>query len=90
MKSILTLAFLAGCATAVSAQTASITWHDSVRDIYIDNEIDRSAQFLTSDNPTRAAIISTRLDKAVVLDIDSRSLLVSPRDGFEFWSRRDQ
>src|SRR5262249_62146430 len=32
----------------------------------------------------------TRLDKAVVLDIDSRSLLVSPRDGFKFSTDRSE
>jgi len=74
--------------SASSVQTVTIKWHDSTRDIFIDNELDRSAQFLTSDNPIRAALISPKLDKAIVLEIDSRTLSVASKDAFKFSADR--
>jgi len=89
MKTILIIALVVGCATSMAAQTnQTISWHDSVRDVYIDNELDRTAQFLVSDNPSRAAIICSKLNKAIVLDIDSHTVNIIPKDKFKFSADR--
>ncbi|HSB12177.1 MAG TPA: hypothetical protein VLM38_22005, partial [Blastocatellia bacterium] len=59
----------ANLASASPAKPSSITWSDSTRDVYIDNELDRGAQVLTADSPSRLALISSRLDSAVVLEV---------------------
>lgn len=89
MKSALLLFFIFLLCALVEGGTqsdkyATLTWHDSVRDIYIDNELDRGAQFLTTDNPSRAALISSKLDKAIILDINERSLFTTPKNAFKF------
>src|SRR6266478_596320 len=48
---------------AASAQTnngPALNWIDTTRDVYVDNELDRGAQVLTSDSPSRLALLSAR------------------------------
>jgi thiol-disulfide isomerase/thioredoxin len=85
---------LLACTLALGAsQTdnyAILSWHDSVRDIYIDNELDRSAQFLITENPSRAALVSSKLDKAIILDINAHTLFSTPKEAFKFSDDRTE
>src|SRR5262249_34133942 len=89
MKTILIIALVVGCATSMAAQTnQTISWHDSVRDVYIDNELERTAQFLVIDNPSLAEINCSKLNKAIVLDIDTHTVNIIPKDKFKFSADR--
>ena len=79
------------CATAALAQSnmrAPISWHDSTRDVYIDNEIDRAAQVLVSDNPSRLALISPKLERAIILDTAERGISAVAKSNFQFTQDR--
>jgi len=81
------VALVALCAIAVAAQNEKsipLAWNDSTRDVYIDNEIDRTAQVLVCDSPSRLALISSKLDRAVVLDVQGRTVSSVAKDAFSF------
>lgn len=65
--------------------TQPVAWTDSTRDVFIDGEIDRSAQVLTSEATQRIALISARLERAVVLDTSRHTLYTCPLDSFRFY-----
>jgi thiol-disulfide isomerase/thioredoxin len=80
-------AVLLAVAAVASAQTHNSTlvaWTDSTRDIYIDNELDRGAQVLTADSPSRLVLISTKLESAIVLDVSERIVKILAKDSFQF------
>ena len=81
----LMLFFLIAFAANVPAQTsqlATTSWSDSTRDVYINNELDRGAQVMTADNPTRLALISSKLERAIVLDTNERTVSTVSKDAF--------
>jgi hypothetical protein len=81
----LTLFLILACAGAArSASQATLNWQDSTRDVYVNGELDRAAQVMTSDSPSRLLLISPRLDRAVVLDINDRSVSAITKDAFKF------
>jgi thiol-disulfide isomerase/thioredoxin len=71
-----------------SAGQGAINWRDSTRDVYIDNEIDRAAQVLTSDNPSRLALISPRFERALILDISQQTVIAVAKEAFKFSADR--
>ena len=71
--------------SAAQSKHEPVVWTDSTRDVYINGEIDRSAQVLTSEATQRIALISARLDRAVVLDTSRRTCLRSSPDSFRFY-----
>jgi thiol-disulfide isomerase/thioredoxin len=90
VKFLFALLVAAGIASA-SAQTSNapaINWSDSTRDVYIDNELDRAVQVLTADSPPRLAVISSKLDSAVVLNVQQHTVSTVSRDAFKFASDR--
>jgi hypothetical protein len=85
----LTIALLLGiaCSLLGLAQTnkpATLEWHDTTRDVLIDGEIDRATQVVSCDAPTRLAVLSPKLDKAVVLNIDDKSVNLMAKEAFRF------
>jgi thiol-disulfide isomerase/thioredoxin len=88
MKTLfLTLLLVAAGAAAARAQSGgptAINWHDSTRDVYINNDIDRAAQVLVSDSPSRMALISSRLERAIILDTSERTVTAVSKDAFHF------
>lgn len=76
----LLLCVVAGAARAGGFET--FTWNDATRDVYIDNEVDRAAQVLMLDTPRRVALISPKLDRAVVLDVSARTVNLMAKDAF--------
>src|SRR6185295_10196549 len=72
---------------AVPGQTnnpPAINWSDTTRDVYVDNELDRGVQVLTADSPSRLALISSKLDSAVVLDVSQHTVSTIAKDSFKF------
>lgn len=74
--------------SAAQSKHEPVVWTDSTRDVYINGEIDRSAQVLTSEATQRIALISPRLDRAVVLDTSRRAFYTSSPDSFRFYPDR--
>jgi hypothetical protein len=74
--------------TNKAAQTSLSNWSDSTRDVYIDNELDRDAQVLTAESPSRLALISTKLEFAVVLDVVEHSVKTISKTAFQFGADR--
>lgn len=85
---LFTLFVSAALASAQSGKTGAINWSDSTRDVYIDNELDRAAQVLTTDSPSRLALISSKLESAVVLDISEHTVSTTSKDVFKFVADR--
>ncbi len=84
---ILISLFIIACAVFGAAQEqkpAKSEWSDTTRDVLIDGEIDRSVQVLTAGQPTRLALLSPRFGKAIVLDVDKRSVGTLAKDAFQF------
>jgi thiol-disulfide isomerase/thioredoxin len=90
--SVLAVLFIAlgvlAAQTNRAAQTSLSNWSDSTRDVYIDNELDRDAQVLTAESPSRLALISARLESAVVLDVTEHSVKTISKAAFQFGADR--
>jgi len=86
MRLIILAALLvsANVAFARTYKQAPVTWGDSTRDVYIDNELDRDAQVLTADSPSRLALVSTKLESAIVLDVTEHTVKTLPKGSFQF------
>lgn len=90
VKILLALFVIAGVAAA-SAQTGKaplIAWSDTTRDVYVDNELDRGVQVLSADSPSRLALISAKLESAVVLNVAEHTVSTISKDLFQFSSDR--
>lgn len=77
---------LVGLAQADAPSTLS--WTDTTRDVYIDGELDRSAQVMRCSTPPCVALISSRLDQAMILSLPDRSVSTLPAEAFHFASNR--
>lgn len=90
MKVTLSLAlfFLAAIAAAQTIPSSTLNWSDSTRDVYIDNELDRDAQVLTADAPSRLALISSKFESALVLDVTEHTVKTLPKGSFQFGADR--
>lgn len=89
IKILFALFFVAGIRAAL-AQTPvhPINWSDTTRDVYIDNELDRGVQVLTAESPSRLALISARLESAVVLNVSDHTVSTITKAAFQFASDR--
>jgi len=91
MRATFLLALSVIVVSAVSARTTTapaINWSDSTRDVYVDNELDRSVQVLTADSPSRLAVISAKLETAVVLNVSEHTISTISKDAFKFGADR--
>lgn len=88
--STLILLFIVGALTTGAAQNRAepVAWTDSARDVIINGELDRAAQVLTSEETQRIAIISPKLESAVMLDLSRRTINTSSKDSFRFYPDR--
>lgn len=80
--------FLAAIAAAQTSPSVVSSWSDTTRDVYIDNEQDRDAQVLTADAPSRLALISAKLESAIVLDVTEHTVTTLPKGSFQFGADR--
>jgi len=85
-KTIFVLLIFAGIGgvTAQTGNAPSITWSDSTRDVYVDTELDRSAQVLTAESPSRLVLISSKLESAVVINVPEHTVSTTPKESFQF------
>lgn len=91
MRIKITSVLLLMAGIAASAQTSNgpaLNWTDTTRDVYVDNELDRGAQVLTADSPSRLALFSTKIEPAVVLDVAEHTVSTIPKDSFQFAADR--
>jgi len=86
MKFTITFAifFVTAIAATYTIAFSVTTWTDSTRDVYIDNELDRGAQVLTAESPSRLVLISTKLESAIVLDVIAHTVQTISKDAFTF------
>lgn len=83
IKSILLLiAFTVITATAQN-NAPMLSWNESVKDVYIDGQLDRNAQVFFCDAPKRIALISPKLDFAVILDQDNQTISTTLKEMFQ-------
>lgn len=83
---ILYFAFVLVSVVSVAAQADKLEWSDTTRDVLIDGEVDRNLQLLTSSTPSRLALISPKFDKAIVLDIDGKTVNTMSKEAFQIAS----
>lgn len=84
MMPVVVVLAVAGVAAAQTGRPGVLSWSDGTRDVYIGGDIDRSAQVLFLDSPNRIALISPRLDRAVVLDLTEQTVGTIAKDAFKF------
>src|SRR5262249_40527883 len=65
-------------------QAEKLEWNDTTRDVLIDGDVDRNLQLLTSSTPSRLVLLSPKFDKAIVLDIDSKTVNTLSKEAFQF------
>lgn len=90
-RTLLPLILAAVCTVTGAAQTPNpgpLNWNDSTRDVYIDGEIDRAAQVLVCDSPSRLALISDRFNRAIVLDVATHTVNKIAKDAFHLANDR--
>src|SRR5436309_12991187 len=88
---LVTFVFLLICALPAAAQTKkseAADWHDTTRDVFVNNELDRSAQVLSAENPTRLALLSSKFDAAIVLDVTGKTMGTMAKEAFHFAADR--
>ena len=65
-------------------QPAALNWSDSLRDVYIDGQLDRTAQVLVCNAPRRLALLSRKIEVAIVLDLKERAVATMSKEAFRF------
>jgi hypothetical protein len=90
MSSIaLSMLLFSGREAPAQGKPETVLWTDSTKDVYINGELDRAAQVLTSSEETRRiALISPKLERAAVLDLSGRTVTATSKDVFRFASDR--
>lgn len=72
---------------AISAMTQTratvLTWNHSTRDVYVDGELDPSAQVLACESPSYMALLASKLERAVVLSINERKTFLTPKSSLD-------
>ncbi|HEY7544839.1 MAG TPA: thioredoxin family protein, partial [Blastocatellia bacterium] len=81
---VLTLLIILIGSVIVSAQGGATSWSDTTRDVYIDGEPDHKAQVLAGDGVRRIAILSPRLDLAIILNQDDQTVHTTLKEFFRF------
>ncbi len=70
-----------------ASEEAAVAWSDTSRDVYVDGELETGAVVLTADSEdgagTRLAILSQRLERAFVVDLEALEVATLPLDRFE-------
>lgn len=79
----LIFATIAGAA-AQTSKPGTLNWTDSTRDIYINGELDRAAQMIYNDTTKQYALISSKLDRAIILDTTQQTVSTASKSSFRF------
>lgn len=70
MHTLMTLATLLSMAATIAA--GPLTWNDSIRDVYVDGKLDRTAQTLVSSSPRMIAVVCG--DEVLLFDPESKAV----------------
>src|SRR5687767_1184990 len=62
------------------------TWNDSIRDVYVDGKLDRTAQTLTTASPRMIAVVCG--DEVLLFDQDSKAVSRMAKSQFAFAADR--
>jgi hypothetical protein len=92
MKARMLLMLVAAMPLSLAAQTdksALHQWHDVIRDVYVDGELDRGIQVLMCDTPRRMALLSSKYQDAVVLDLTAKTVNLSPKSSLRLSEDRN-
>jgi hypothetical protein len=84
---ILFLTLLLACSFVASGQAGKagqLSWNDTVRDVLIDGELDRTTQIISCESPSKLAMISPKLSQAVVLNVADKSVSLMAKEAFSF------
>jgi thiol-disulfide isomerase/thioredoxin len=73
---------------AAQRRPEPITWSDYTKDVYVNGELDRAAQVLTSEATQRLALVSAKLDRAVILDLAGSTVSTTSKEAFRFAADR--
>jgi hypothetical protein len=86
MRLPFTTLFLVGvlATSSLAQKDAKIEWHDTTRDVFINNELDRSAVVMACDSPSRIALICSKLEQAVILDLTEQKAALVSKNAFSF------
>jgi len=79
---------LISVAAGAAGPKPEVKWVDSTKDVYVNGEIDRGAQVMISEATRRMALISPRLDEAIVLDMSAPAFGAVPKSSFRFSADR--
>lgn len=71
---------------AATVAAAPVTWNDSIRDVYIDGRLDRSAQTLTASTPRLIAVACG--DEVLLFDPAANTVSRVPKSKFTFAADR--
>lgn len=82
------LIMICGAAFGQHRRPDTVLWTDSTKDVHINGVLDRGAQVLTSEETRRIALISPKLERAVVLDLSGRTVTATSKDVLRFASDR--
>jgi hypothetical protein len=61
-----------------------LEWRDSARDVWIDGKLDRDTQVLTCSKPRRMALVSPKLSRVAVVDLETSTVSAADRSAFRF------
>ncbi|HYM60789.1 MAG TPA: hypothetical protein VEZ11_07840 [Thermoanaerobaculia bacterium] len=73
---------------AESEGPATLTWHDTARDVYVDGKLDRRVQTLSCSELRRLALVPPDSDGVVILDPVSKTMARAPKSVFVFEADR--
>ncbi len=71
-------------ATSAAEVPSTLEWRDSARDVWIDGTLDRDAQVLSCTAARKLALLSPRLARAAVVDLEGKSVASAERSAFTF------
>lgn len=69
-------------AAAADVKIDGAAWRDTVRDVYVDGALDRPTQVLMAEGTRRLAVLSPRLDDAVIIDLEAKTSWRAPKRMF--------
>jgi hypothetical protein len=75
-------------AASAAEVPSSLEWRDSARDVWIDGTLDRDAQVLSCADTKKLALLSPRLARAAVVDVEGKSVASAEKSAFTFAKSR--
>ena len=84
--SLVALVLLSAALSTTPPPTTPRVWNDSIRDVYIDGKLERTAQTLTSSSPRMVAVVCG--DDVLMFDQEAGTVSRAPKSEFAFAADR--